>query len=228
MKNHLKNFLISILKRNKNLTRWLIKFFLELERVADNYAAILSKIYYDGVPPKHFMLKDHHDFIIENIGEDEIVLDIGCGNGAFTQTAAKKAREVIAIDTNPERIEEAKTLHNAPNIRYLCMDCTKELPNGVFDVVILSHVLEHLENPCELLKILVTNTERLIIKVPRIDRTWEKMVREDLGMYYFDDSTHHREYTLEMLEKELVQSGWKIRHHVISTDLRAIAVKRDV
>lgn len=81
------------------------------------------------------------------------VLDVGCGNGS--QLALPLAREgfrLKGLDTDARSIEHA--LHLAQglgNAEFICARL-EELPATEFyEVVILSEVLEHLENPLELL-----------------------------------------------------------------------------
>jgi SAM-dependent methyltransferase len=81
------------------------------------------------------------------------ILELGCGTGAVIQECQKRglAQKYIAADYSEEAIQYLK--RQAPNIETLCTDIT--VPgafNGQADVVILSHVLEHLEAPAEFLQ----------------------------------------------------------------------------
>ncbi len=80
------------------------------------------------------------------------VLDVGCGNGS--QLAVPLARcgfQVTGVDVDEPSIEHARRLAaGLPNASFLCQEVS-ELRTGPFDVVILSEVLEHMEEPRELL-----------------------------------------------------------------------------
>jgi len=83
---------------------------------------------------------------------DVRVLDVGCGNGS--QLALPLARggfQVTGVDVDGPSIEHANRLaEGLPNATFLCQDVS-ELEAEPFDVVILSEVLEHMEEPRELL-----------------------------------------------------------------------------
>ncbi len=82
------------------------------------------------------------------------VLDAGCGNGSQLALPLVKAGfNVTGVDTDERSIEHARRLAaNAPNARFFC-GRVEELPESeLFDIVILSEVLEHLTKPQELLK----------------------------------------------------------------------------
>ncbi|HDP70262.1 MAG TPA: class I SAM-dependent methyltransferase, partial [Actinobacteria bacterium] len=89
---------------------------------------------------------NYHKFFVNNIEEGDTVLDIGCGNGALTFDLAKKAKKVVGIDINEKNIEVAKSKYNSANIEYKVGDATKDLDNKKFDAVVLSNILEHIED----------------------------------------------------------------------------------
>jgi len=100
------------------------------------------------------------------------VLDIGCGNGS--QLAIPLARDarlkIVGIDTDARSIEHAQRLSNAKdNLDFVCASVGEIPGNQPFDVVILSEVLEHLEQPDEMLKraaCLMSRDGLLIVTVP--------------------------------------------------------------
>ena len=93
---------------------------------------------------------NYHKFFVDNIDENDLVLDIGCGNGALSYDIAKKAKKVVGIDLNEKNISFAKERYSKENIEW--GDALKDLPDERFDVIIMSNVLEHIENRVEFLR----------------------------------------------------------------------------
>ena len=122
----------------------LLKLFLWLHSFSYRMSGLLA-MKLEGIHPKHRIMK-YHEFFINNIDEDDIVLDVGCGNGILTYEIAKKAKRVVGIDIDEKRIEFAKKNFSRENIVYICGDATQYIPEEEFDVIVLSNVLEHIQN----------------------------------------------------------------------------------
>ena len=74
------------------------------------------------------------------------VLELGCGTGSFTRELARSGADVVAIDVSPELLEIATATSSAPNIQYEIQNAyTLSYSEGVFDSVIGSSILHHLE-----------------------------------------------------------------------------------
>jgi 2-polyprenyl-3-methyl-5-hydroxy-6-metoxy-1,4-benzoquinol methylase len=74
------------------------------------------------------------------------VLELGCGTGSFTQELARSGADVVAIDVSPELLEIAKVDCSAPNVRYEIQNAYElSYPDAIFDSVVGSSVLHHLE-----------------------------------------------------------------------------------
>lgn len=80
------------------------------------------------------------------------VLDIGCSQGITSFLLAKEGKEVIGIDVVEQSIEYAKSLLKIDelpklNLKFICNDFIQEEFHETFNTIILTEVLEHLENP---------------------------------------------------------------------------------
>ncbi len=83
-----------------------------------------------------------YDWVPEGVGR---LLDIGCGNGVFTQWFRRKAREVYGTDHNGGQLAWAR--EHFPGLELVtAAGETLAFPDGHFDVVIMSDVLEHMDD----------------------------------------------------------------------------------
>jgi ubiquinone/menaquinone biosynthesis C-methylase UbiE len=74
------------------------------------------------------------------------VLELGCGTGSFTRELARSGADVVAIDVSLELLEIAKANSSAPNVQYQIQNAyALSYPDAIFDSVVGSSVLHHLE-----------------------------------------------------------------------------------
>ena len=188
----------------------LLKAILRLHTLTYCIAGILSqKVEDDGIHPKH-RLMGYHRFFVNNIGELDSVLDIGCGNGALTYDVAKKARRVTGIDLEEKNIAKAQQHFSRDNVEFLCGDVTRDLPDDHFDVIILSNVLEHIEDRVGLLVELKRLAPRFLLRVPMENRSWIDLYKKEQGVEHRLDPTHFTEYTFVSFKDELNMAGLEI------------------
>jgi 2-polyprenyl-3-methyl-5-hydroxy-6-metoxy-1,4-benzoquinol methylase len=81
-------------------------------------------------------------------------LEIGCGTGKNTQWLSTKAKHVTAVDLSEEMLIKAKEKIHCENVQFLQFDIKKEFNFSElkFDMVVISLVLEHIENLNEILR----------------------------------------------------------------------------
>jgi 2-polyprenyl-3-methyl-5-hydroxy-6-metoxy-1,4-benzoquinol methylase len=77
------------------------------------------------------------------------MLDIGCGTGEFLKAGANVGFTVTGIDVDTTTTEYITKKYGFRTITGLLGPET--FPQGSFDVIVLSHVIEHLQEPMELL-----------------------------------------------------------------------------
>ncbi len=189
------------------------KFFLRLSLRLSNWLykvisalAIKSE---GGLHPKHRLI-GYHKFFLDNISANDIVLDIGCGNGALAYDVAGKAKEVVGIDIVPKNIEKAKLLHNRSNLKYIIGDATKDLLLEKSDVIILSNVIEHIEKRVEFLAKIKGLAGKYLIRVPMLDRDWIPIYKKELGLEWKLDMTHFTEFTGDSFKREINAAGYNV------------------
>lgn len=167
-----------------------------------------------GLHPKHRIMH-YHDFFVKRVVPGDKVLDVGCGVGAVAYSVAEYGRgKVTAIDISKKNIELASKMHSHSEVQYICGDALEYIPKKDFDVVIMSNVLEHIEDRVGFLRSLVHSlpNARYLIRVPRKDRHWSVYFREELGLKWMLDETHYTEYTYESFTKELEEADLEIVH----------------
>lgn len=172
----------------------------ELEQTAIRYEG--------GIHPKH-RVTGYHRFFVERIRAGEKVLDIGCGSGSVAFSMAETGAIVTGIDIDESLIQAARRRYERTNLSFIIGDVTKALPSGCFDVVVLSNILEHIDERQQFLMTVQEKARprRFLIRVPMINRNWVIPLRKELGMSYLSDPTHFLEYTRDGLEAELTGAG---------------------
>lgn len=106
-------------------------------------------------------LLKHKGFKIINnyLFKSKIILDVGCGEGTKLSQLGNPNSKKIGVDISREAINEAKKQY--PNITFQKTDI-EYLPfkDNYSDACYSAFVLEHLENPCRVLKEMVRVTKK--------------------------------------------------------------------
>jgi len=204
-----------MIKRIKNkILLKIVRFLLNADNFVysriSKYAVMMGK----GIHPKHRLMK-YHDFFMDNINPGDTVLDVGCGNGSVAFDMAKKAKNVVGIDIDDNNIRAAKENFLLDNVDYICGDILSWDSRQKFDVIILSNVLEHIEKRVELLKKVKNLGEKLLMRVPMIDRSWVVLYKREMGIDYRLDKTHYIEYTFDDFQNEIDSAGLEIKSYSV-------------
>lgn len=201
-----------------------LSLYQELDQALQYHMNLLASDVYEGKHPKHWLWKSHKQFVLDRVEPGERILDVGCGASAYLLWMAEKGCKVTGCDINPDRIEQAKTILSHENLSFEVRDVTTDLPAELYDTVICSHVIEHIDDPIPLLRALRDNGRKLIVCVPPIDSRWQKVMFRDLGLRWKDDEDHRREYTPDLLRGQVEAAGWRVVEMHAGIDIKCVAV----
>ena len=176
----------------------------------------LAVTYDGGIHTKHRHTK-YHDFFVNRLKRNETVLDIGCGIGALAYSMAKAGALVIGIGISQANIQMAQERFVHPDVTYICGNALTDLPDGVYETIVLSNVLEHLPERPAFLRSLQErlNPKRYLIRVPLFEREWRVPLKKELGVEWRLDATHETEYTLESFAEEMEKAHLRIVHQEV-------------
>lgn len=187
---------------------------LRLHSFAYKLASKAALVAEGGLHPKH-RLMNYHQFFLDHVSSTDRVLDIGCGNGALAYDLAQAAAKVTAIDVNADHEQTWRERYSRDNLTFHVGDATRWSPEEPFNVIVLSNVLEHIENRDVFLQSVKRLAPRLLIRVPMINRDWITLYKQELGLDYRLDTTHFIEYTMESFQSKLARAGLSIQSYSI-------------
>jgi len=190
----------------------LLRDFLIVSNFIYSKIGSLAVDYGNGIHPKHRLTK-YHDFFVNNIDENNTVLDLGSGRGDVSFDVACKTKEsVIGMDISIFNCRHAMATYKLSNLSFINGNIYTDIPLKHFDVVILSNVLEHLDNRVDILSNIKTKTtpQKILLRVPYFERDWVVAMKKEMGVDYFLDKTHKIEYTEEEFCEEMKRANIEI------------------
>ncbi|PBQ32563.1 hypothetical protein CNR22_12540 [Sphingobacteriaceae bacterium] len=187
------------------------KLFLNLEWIFERLAHEKSFDYYST--ENHPLRKISNAHILGLIKESDSVLDMGCHAGQITATIATKAKNVVGIDYDREAIESANKRFKKDNLVFIHSDIESYLAkNSVsFDVLILSHILEHIEDPEKMILCIKPFINYMYIEVPDFDKTYMNHYRQDLHLdLIYTDADHITEFDRVEMKALIKTCGFSV------------------
>jgi 2-polyprenyl-3-methyl-5-hydroxy-6-metoxy-1,4-benzoquinol methylase len=191
-----------------------LQFLFKLDATTYSLEGPLAVQYGGGVHPKHRQTA-YHDFFVDRVRRGERVLDLGCGIGAVAFDLAQQSGAIVdGIDLSAESIQEAKKRYIHPNLKSQVGDALTLDASSRYDTVLLSNVLEHIQDRVSFLKraISLTGARRFLIRVPLFERDWRVPLKQELGVEWRLDLDHKIEHTVEAFKRETEEAGLLIQH----------------
>lgn len=164
-----------------------------------------------------YMLKSFKPFFSKGS-----LLELGSFKGDFTQRFLPYFKDITCVEASDEAIKNAKSkLGNKVKFVNSLFE-TVSLPMK-YDNVVLTHVLEHIDNPVALLKRIndewLTDTGRLFLVCPNANAP-SRQIAVKMGLISHNAAVtpaekkhgHNITYSLDTLERDAKASGLKVVH----------------
>jgi len=198
---------------SNNKTRLNLKLIRNIERLFESVffkpnAVILRKVLSSFIFPRLFQC---YPLFLTGNRRNLRFLDVGCGDGEFLMIAKKFNFVCYGIECQQSLVQKLRKsgINAATNIADFLPETNGE--DGCFDIIRFNHVLEHIKNPSEILrvcnKLLKTNGE-LIIGIPNF-KTFARIMGSSCWLHL---PYHRQHFTKKSITELLKKCGFKVTY----------------
>ena len=179
------------------------------------------------IHPKH--LVTNKLWFAKYLKKQDVVLDLGCGNGQNTLKASKFVKKIVGIDYDEFSLNIVEKTAKRKNTSFKKLNLEEKLPfkNNTYDKVIFLDVLEHLNKRDQIMrgiKRVLKKNGLLFISVPNSGTSWKKLQRE-VGINSYSDPDHKIEYSENQIRNFLKNNNLDVisfKYGKYDTPLRPI------
>ena len=167
-----------------------------------------------------------HHYMIESFKNNFVkgnCLELGSSKGFFTKRLIPYFDDITCVEASNDALIEAKNILNVDNITYFnSLFETVKLPKK-YDNIILTHVLEHIDNPVGLLERIqnewLSDDGKLFLVCPNANAP-SRQIAVKMGLISHNSSVteaekehgHRITYTIDTLERDARLAGLNIVH----------------
>lgn len=167
-----------------------------------------------------------HHYMIESFKNNFVkgnCLELGSSKGFFTKRLIPYFDDITCVEASNDALIEAKSILNVDNITYFnSLFETVKLPKK-YDNIILTHVLEHIDNPVGLLERIqnewLSDDGKLFLVCPNANAP-SRQIAVKMGLISHNSSVteaekehgHRITYTIDTLERDARLAGLSIVH----------------
>ena len=182
----------------------------------DNQRKYFYGFDYDVMHP--FMMKSFEPHFVKGN-----VLELGSFKGLFTQRLLPFFSNITCVEASSEAITEAEKLLSGSSIKFYNSIFEETNLDIKYDNIILTHVLEHIENPIELLKKIndkwLSKNGRLFLVCPNANAP-SRQIAVKMGLISHNSAVtipekkhgHYITYSLDTLERDAKKAGLNVVH----------------
>ena len=164
-----------------------------------------------------FMIRSFEPFWVKGS-----VLELGSYKGDLTQRLLARFDDVTCVEASSLAIEEAKQKLGA-RVTFVHSTFEKATLNKLFDNIVLTHVLEHLDDPINVLKRVneewLSEEGRCFLVCPNANAP-SRQIAVKMGLISHNAAVtaaeathgHRRTYSIDTLERDATAAGLRVQH----------------
>ena len=202
-----------------------LNIYLNLEFIFNRLASEKSYLRFKD---KHPVTQNTISLLKKYIKKNNNILDIGCGNGYLAHSLSGHAKKITCIDYDSKAIGYAKSNFTEKNIKFILGDILKIEKSKIkkIDIIICSHIIEHLEQPFNFLKNLKRFNSKIYIEVPDFENNYLNQVKKKTknSLTYVDDD-HIYEFDRLSLIKNLKKIKFQILKENYQNGMISLLIK---
>ena len=173
-------------------------------------------------------------WLVEQFNEGDVVLELGCGTGVYSEMVTGRVKQLTATDLAPEMIEQAKqNLAQFTNVEVQIEDCyNTSFKDNVFDGVLMANLLHIVLDPMAVLieshRILKDNGRIVIVDFTGYGMSFVKKM--PMGIRYLRRYGRPCWYSKNLRPEELVgmvrEAGFAMEESIlIGKDTKAVCLR---
>jgi 2-polyprenyl-3-methyl-5-hydroxy-6-metoxy-1,4-benzoquinol methylase len=151
------------------------------------------------------------------------MLELGSGKGDFTQRLLPYFEDITCVDSDRKSIESAKWEEFGDGITFICSSFEDLKLSTKYENIIMTHVLEHVEDPIAILKMIknewLTEEGRLFLVCPNANAA-SRQIAVKMGLIKSNTAVtpqeenhgHKRTYSFDSLGMDVMLSGMRVSH----------------
>jgi 2-polyprenyl-3-methyl-5-hydroxy-6-metoxy-1,4-benzoquinol methylase len=176
-----------------------------------------AKFYNDSFLSFDFKLTEFNYLTIKNYFKGKIALELGPAIGQMTKYLVPHFDKIHVVEGSKELLEQIPKYTNIIKHHSYFEEFKTDMN---FDTIIMGHVLEHIEYPVEILKLVykwLADDGVLVISVPNA-KSLHRLAAVKMGLlgseYELNERDHelghYRVYDLQTLKRHAIQAGFKV------------------